>query len=1062
MKNIRQEFIENFSFDKEKHILTQIKVFLFLLLFGNVAIMAQGFVVKGKVLDANDEPLIGAAIVLKSQSTVGTVADFDGNFTLEVPDKNAVLTVSYLGMTPQDVKVNGRSMIVVVLREDSEMLEEVVVVGYGQQKKASVVGAITQTKGEVLEKAGGVSSLGSALTGKLPGVITSASTGMPGEEDPQIIIRTKSSWNNSEPLILVDGIEREMSSVDISSVESISVLKDASATAVYGVKGANGVILITTKRGQEGKANVQIKANVTAKVVSKLPEKYDAYDTFYLMNNSIEREAAINPAGWSNYTPAAIISKYRNPANAEEWDRYPNVDWEDFLFKNHTMSYNTSVNVSGGTKVVKYFAAADFVSEGDLFKTFNNNRGYNSGFGYNRINVRSNLDFSLTKTTKFSTNLFGSNAQRSLPWQMADSDASYWSAAYKSAPDAMRPIYSNGMWGWYAPRDADVPNSAYLLATSGSERRTTTKVTTDFILEQDLSMITKGLRFKANFSMDYNFMENKRGVNDMYNDSQRLWVNPDTGEYSYKFDPDSGTGIDHVINPIYWSTQAGSADIGSTYRKLYYSFQFDYSRTFGKHEVTALGLFSRLKEAQGSVFPIYREDWVFRATYNYAMKYFFEANGAYNGSEKFGPDYRFAFFPSLSAGWMLSEESFMNFLKEKKILDMLKIRASWGRVGDDSVVANWQRFTAGRFLYKDQWSNSGNAIMGTVSPDNSPYAFWKITTLGNSNISWETVEKRNLGIDYAFFNGLVAGSVDIFNDSRSDILVDGASRSVPSYFGATPPRANLGKVNSHGYELEMRLNYVFANGLRLWANGSMTHAVNEVKFKDDAPLLPDYQKSAGHTIDQVYSYIDHGNLATWDDVIGSSAWTTNNNNKLPGDYNIIDFNGDGVVDTDDKAPYQYSTTPQNTYSASAGFEWKGFSLYAQFYGVNNVTREVNFPTFRSTAHVAYVEGEYWTPNGSGVLPTPRWGSTVDAAATGTRYWYDGSYVRLKNVELSYTFKGEWLKKLGVNTARLYLNGDNLYMWTTMPDDRESNTGYSSGDGAYPTVRRFNIGIDITL
>lgn len=216
-----------------------------------------------------------------------------------------------------------------------------------------------------------------------------------------------------------------MSSVDISSVENISVLKDASATAVYGVKGANGVILITTKRGKEGKANVQIKANMTAKVVSKLPEKYDAYDTFYLMNNSIEREACLNPAGWANYTPAAIIDKYRHPANAEEWDRYPNVDWEDELFKKVAMSYNTSVNVSGGTKVVNYFAAVDFVNEGDLFKSFENGRGYNSGFGYNRINVRSNLDFHLTKTTKFSTNLFGSNAQRQLPWDMSDNDTGF-------------------------------------------------------------------------------------------------------------------------------------------------------------------------------------------------------------------------------------------------------------------------------------------------------------------------------------------------------------------------------------------------------------------------------------------------------------------------------------------------------------------------------------------------------------------------------------------------------------------------------------------------------------
>lgn len=1062
MKNIRQKYLENSS-AIWKMLLIRSYIFLLLFLSCGISLMGQnGILVKGKVLDANNEPLIGATVALKGNTSVGTIADFDGNFSIEVPSRNSVLTVSYLGMTSQDVKVNGKTIMVIVLHEDTEVLDEVVVVGYGQQKKASVVGAITQTKGEVLEKAGGVSSLGSALTGKLPGVITSSSTGMPGEEDPEIIIRTKSSWNNSEPLILVDGIEREMSSVDISSVESISVLKDASATAVYGVKGANGVILITTKRGKEGKADVQIKANVTAKVVSKLPEKYDAYDTFYLMNNSIEREACINPAGWSNYTPAGIIDKYRHPANWEEWDRYPNVDWEDYLFKDYAMSYNTSVNVSGGTQVVKYFAAADFVSEGDLFKTFDNNRGYRSGFGYNRINVRSNLDFSLTKTTKFSTNLFGSNAQRTLPWEMADNDATYWSAAYKSAPDAMRPIYSNGMWGWYAPRDADVPNSAYLLATSGTEKRTTTKVTTDFILEQDLSMLTKGLKFKASFSMDYNFIENKRGINDQYNDSQRIWVNPDTGEISYKFDPDSGTGIDKVENPIYWSTQAGSADIGSTYRKLYYSFQLDYARTFGKHEVTALGLFSRLKEAQGSVFPIYREDWVFRATYNYAMRYFFEANGAYNGSEKFGPNYRFAFFPSLSAGWMISEEPFMKFLRENKILEMLKVRLSWGRVGDDSVVPSWQRFSAGRFLYKDQWRNSGNAVMGSVSPDNSPYTFWSISTLGNPNISWETVEKRNFGLDYAFWGGLIAGSVDIFNDTRTNILVDGSSRAVPSYFGATPPRANLGKVNSHGYELEIRLNHVFNNGFRAWLNASMTHAINEIKFKDDAPLLPAYQKSAGHTIDQVYSYINHGNLATWDDVIGSSSWTTGNSNKLPGDYNIIDFNGDGIVDADDRAPYQYSTTPQNTYSASLGFDWKGFSFYAQFYGVNNVTREVNFPTFRSTAHVAYVEGDYWTPTGSGTLPTPRWGTTVDAAASGTRYWYDGSYIRLKNVELSYTFKGNWLKKIGVNSARVYLNGDNLYMWTTMPDDRESNTGFSSSDGAYPTVRRFNLGFDITL
>ena len=1021
--------------------------YLFLLmLFSFVTASAQkGITVRGTVLDSNGETIIGASVTLKGNNSVGTISDIDGNFVLTVPSEKSVLIVSYVGMKPQEVKVSSKGMIKVTLEDDTKQLEEVVVVGYGQQKKASVVGAITQTSGKTLERAGGVTSLGSALTGSLPGVITSASSGMPGAEDPQIIIRTQSSWNNSEPLILVDGIEREMSSVDISSVENISVLKDASATAVYGVKGANGVILITTKRGKEGKASVQIKANVTAKVASKLPEKYDAYDTFYLLNNSIEREACLNPNGWNDYTPTSIIDKYRHPANAEEWDRYPNTDWEKALFNSTAMSYNTSVNVSGGTKIVSYFAAADFVSEGDLFKVYDNRRGYDYGFGYNRINVRSNLDFQLTKTTKFSTNLFGSNAQRTVPWDYNDQDATFWAAAYKSAPDAMRPIYSNGMWGWYQPRDADVPNSVYKLAVAGSEKRTTTKMTSDFILEQDLHMLTKGLKFKANFSMDYTFVENKRGVNDMYHNSQRMWVRPDTGEIILE-QPELGTGLDAIINPIYWEHQAGSVNTGATYRKLYYSMQMDYTRNFGKHEVTALALFSRLKEASGSVFPIYREDWVFRLTYNYAMRYFFETNGAYNGSEKFGPDYRFAFFPSFSLGWMISEEKIVK--NNLKFLDMLKLRASWGRVGDDAVVQPWQRFTDGRFLYKNQLDYGGNTLMGNIKPANTPYTYYTISRLGNPNISWETVEKRNLGIDYAFLGGAVAGSVDIFNDTRTDILVKGSDRAIASYFGTDAPYANLGKVSSHGYELELRLNHTFNNGIRAWLNTSMTHAVNKVKFRDDAPLKPDYQKGAGHAINQVYSYIDHGNLATWDDVIGSPVWTTGNDAKLPGDYNIVDFNGDGVIDADDRAPYQYSTMPQNTYNASIGAEWKGFSIFAQFYGVNNVTREVNFPTFRSTAHVAYAEGDYWTPDGSATLPAPRWGTTIDQAASGTRYWYDGSYLRLKNVELSYTFqKSNWLKKMGIKNCRIYLNGDNLY---------------SSSDGAYPTMRRFNLGIDITL
>ncbi len=1035
---------------KNEHRLLH-SIALLLIFIMTSALAARADTVKGNVTDDTGEPLIGVTVMVVGTAG-GTVTDLDGNYTIQVPNpKKDELRFTYVGMETQTIKVNSKATINVVLKSSDSALEELVVVGYGQQKKASVVGAITQTSGKVLERAGGVSSVGAALTGNLPGVITMASSGMPGEEDPQIIIRSASTWNNTAPLILVDGIERDMSSVDISSIETISVLKDASATAVYGVKGANGVILITTKRGKEGNAVVSVKANMTAKVASKLPAKFDAYDTFYLMNNSIEREAALNPQGWGNYTPVEIIDKYRHPANTEEWDRYPNTDWEDALFKKAAMSYNASVSVSGGTKLVKYFAAADFTHEGDLFKQYDNHRGYKTGFGYNRINVRSNLDFTLTKTTQLTVNLFGSNATQKTPWDYNGDGNSYWGSAYKSAPDAMRPIYSNGMWGWYAPRDADVPNSVRILATGGDKTSTNTRINSDLALVQNLDMVTQGLSVRAKLALDYRFLEASRGINDQYHEGQLYWVNPNDGSEHPKT-PDPQTGLDVTVNPILWGYQAGEVDVNKTFRRLYYSFQFDYNRSFGKNEVGALALFSREKTTGGSSFPVYREDWVFRVTYNWDYRYFAEFNGAYNGSEKFGPKKRFEFFPSMSIGWMLSNEPFMKWATENNALTTFKIRASIGKVGDDSAGA--------RHLYQTQYSYGGNVQMGTINPQNSPYTFYTISRLGNENISWETVEKQNIGVDYSFLGGMFAGSVDFFKDKRTDIILVGSERaSIPSYFGAEAPTANIGSMDSKGYELELRFNKQIGMDMRVWCNLSMTHASNKIKFRDDPALKPAYQKYEGHESGQVTSYLDHGNLTSWDDVLGSTVWNTGNDFKLPGDYNIIDFNGDGVINTEDKAPYGYSTTPQNTYNASLGFDWKGWSIFAQFYGVSNVMRYVSYPTFRSTAHIAYDEGEYWTPWNGASLPTPRWGTTIDECAQGTRYLYDGSYCRLKNVEISYTFDGKWLQKAGMKNLRLYVNGNNLFMWTKMPDDCERGGG---GDGVYPSFRRFNVGIDLTL
>ncbi len=529
----------------------------------------------------------------------------------------------------------------------------------GNRKNESVVGAITQTTGKVFERAGVVTYFGSALAGQLLDVITYTSSGQLGEEDPKIIIRSQTSWNSSSPLILVDGIERSMSDVDILFVERISVLKDASATDVYGVHGANGVILITTKREKEGKANIQVRANATMRFPSKLPEKYDSYNTLMLRNRSIENQLDIYSDNWESYIPVDIVNKYRNPANIEEAERYPNVDWADALLKKNAKAYNASVNVSGGTKFVKYFAAVDFLNEGDVFKTVDNGGGYDAGFSYNRINVRSNLDFQLTNTTKFSSNLFGTNGTKKTPW---DFEGSFpWAAIYRTVPNSMYPVYSDGVWGFYFPKDADQPNSVYQLANSGSEKQTTTKITTDFSLKQDLKFITKGLSFEGTYSYDNSFLEVDRGINNKYKYQQQKWINPDTGEILYRYPLDSSTQFDYT-NKIEWTAQAGNIQKWSTFRRQYYSMRLNFARDFGKHTVTGLGLFSREKSARGDDFAHFREDWVVPATFSIDTKYLFEVNGAYNGSEKFGPENRFDFLPSVSAGWVISQENFMSSL----------------------------------------------------------------------------------------------------------------------------------------------------------------------------------------------------------------------------------------------------------------------------------------------------------------------------------------------------------------------------------------------------------------
>lgn len=1018
-----------------------------------LSVNAQNITVTGTVKDAAGNPLVGVAIQVEGE-TIGTVTDLDGRFTLLNIPPNSTILVTYVGMQSQRIDLNGRTSLSIILMEDTVLLEEVVIVGFGQQKKESVVGAIAQTSSEALERTGGVTSLGQALTGNLPGVVTMTATGKPGDEDPEIVIRGVSTWNQSAPLVLVDGIERPMSSVDINSVATISVLKDASATAVFGVRGANGVILITTKRGEEGKANIDINVSSTFKTYSKLPKLMDSYDALMLRNRVIENELAYAPDQWINYRPQNFIDKYRWPANLEEFERYPNVDWVDELLRDFATSYNANVNVSGGTNFVKYFVGVDYAHEGDIYKSVDNQRGYDPGFGYDRLNARSNLDFSLTKSTLLRINLFGSHAVTKAT--QGQYENLVWSAFYGIAPDAFRPRYSDGTYGYYHPNPTQAStNSLADLSLNGVGYTTVDRVNTDFTLEQDLGFLLDGLSVHARLAFDNSSQERGRGIDDTtdWEDDKFKWIDPETGKEYTNVTVDANYKFDYQNN-IAWMTSAGSVGNNATYRRLNYSVQLNYANSFGLHNVGAMGNFSREEYSIGSRLPTYRENWVFRTTYDFDRRYMLEYNGAYNGSEIFSPENRFAFFQSGAVGWMFSEEPFIKNL-DWTWMDMLKFRASYGQIGDDNINGRW--------LFMDTWEYGGafNHGLTGVNSSKSPYQWYYESQVGNPSLQWEISTKLDIAADYSLFGGVISGSLDYFKENRSNILLSGDRRAVPSYFGVKAPTANLGEVDTKGFEIEVRWNKPINRDWRLWGNVFYTRATSKVIEADDPILQPEYQKAANKAIGQYYSHVDYGYYNTWDELYGSTGHDALNETRIPGNYIILDYDADGIITEFDNIPYGFTGVPENTVNSQFGVDYKGWSFFVQFYGVTNVTRYVGLSSLGGVRNTAFHEGTYWSKDNTNAdVPLPRWGAMQSKYTPGTRFLFDGSYLRLKYAELSYTFSQEdWIKKIGLSSLKVFANGNNLFLWTDMPDDRESNTG---GGSAYPTQRRFNLGLRISL
>ena len=1037
------------------------------LLLSPPLLWGQNHSIKGQIVDAkSNEPLIGVNITVEGTSN-GTISDVDGHFTLTAtPD--AVLKISYIGYREILLKVADlKKDAIISLEEDSKQLEEVVVVGYGVQKKVTSVGSITQTGGNELMKGGSVNSVSEALQGKLNGVVAINSSGMPGDNEVKMYIRGKSTWDNIDPLVLVDGIERNMNDVDMNEIESISVLKDASATAVYGVRGGNGVILITTKRGTDTAPVINFSANYTFKSPTtsmKLADHVTAMQAYNM--------AMANDASWDKLIPQSTIDAWSRAYAEGNYgaynDVFPYVNWWDELITGgFTQNYN--INIRGGTDYMKYFASAGYQGDGDIYD-LKKNDDFDPRHTYKRYNWRSNFDFNFTKSTKLSINIAGSMGYRN---KSIDNDSPFNRILTESTSD--HPImYSDGNWG-----DDEEKNPVANMNLGGAKLRKTFQGWYDASLEQKLDFITKGLKVAAKVSYSSSSTTNTDVYRGGGSADQALksivryhrvydYANPvvnTDGTITYPMIEDKRLPTSESVPLPPGVTMWDGLDAYT--RRFYYEFSVAYNRSFNDHNVSALALVNRKiyderyteNNTQYMRFPNYNEDWVGRVTYNWKERYLTEMNISYTGSEKFARGERFGLFPSFSLGWRLSEEP---FIKKSigKVLTNAKFRYSWGKVGSDAGAKRWN--------YIQQFTSDGNITLGTDASGQIWGPLYHEGDVANLNSTWEKSTKQNLGIEIGLWNKLDI-TLDLFDEKRKDILMEPQTTSFIT--GAKFNALNIGSTKNHGFELELHYNDKIGSDFRYHVGFTLASSENRVVFRDDPVNGPNHLKEAGKPIGHQNRYLAVGNYETIDDVFNNAQTGSINSvapgQVVPGDFIYIDFDSNGILNGQDKVAVDELNYPLHTYGLNLGFDWKGLSFSAMFYaptGVYKLVNSVYSASFKSGKINAQPDVmNAWTPetaNTSGVR-APALHLTNDGAFNGTESTYryqNFSYLRLKTMELGYNLPKKWLKTVGLKSLQVYVTGNNLLTWWG-GDDRIDPEGEQA---KYPILRSFTSGVRVSF
>lgn len=1038
----------------------RLHLLLLALLLSGVTFAQNLLKVQGLVTDEQNEPLIGVTVQIQNKSK-GTVTDADGNYVLPGVPKGSTLVFTYVGYKPQQVKVMSSTHNIIMLA-DNKQLDELVVIGYGQQRKVTLTGSVSNVDGKELLKSP-AASLGNALSGKLPGMQSVQYSGVPGGDDPVIRIRGVGTFNSAEPLVLVDGVERGFSQIDPNEVQDISILKDASATAVFGVRGANGVILVTTRHGQVGKPRITLTASAGLQQISKFLEPASSYEYATAYNHAQTVEGVAEDG--LKFSQEAI----RHWKDMDMPTVYPSTNWFKYLMNDHAWQEQYNVNVTGGTERVRYFVSVGMLDQNGLFKTFN--QGKDANFKYRRYNFRTNLDIDFSKWNTLSIGIGGRIGRRN---SIGNGEYNGQSGLFgvEGLLNNGTPMSGYGLdsQGRRIISDPDLVGAVGsdglgLIYQHGYTIQRENVVNLDLQYKLKLDFITKGLDFRIKGSYNSDYTQQKARTT---GDGIKYKATIAEGEY----EADGSPKIVYVRQGDTWPLGYSEARWGG--RNWYAESSLNYARKFGDHNVTALLLYNESKNYYpGGIYnsiPRGYVGMVARATYDYQTKYLLDLNMGYNGSENFAKGKRFGFFPSASVGWIASSEKFWKPIS--KIVTYLKIRGSIGKVGNDQGVGRFL-YLPGTWQFYDNnggawWTNDRTGNFGTANGSFMPGA--RESSNGNPDVTWETAVKQNYGFDARFLNDRLSLGVDLYWEDRKNILVSNET-TVAGISALKPNSINYGRVKNHGYEITLR-----------WADkiGQVDYSIspavaysrNKVVEMAEVKKEFNHMYHRGHPVGQPFGYefFEFYVPGKTEEHYKAQYGTDMPDQQItlrPGDCVFVDLTGDGKVDANDVHAIGYSDIPEYTGSVNATLNWKGLDFSMTWVGAAHVNRQLSsfytpaFGTGNQSMLNKWVYDNSWTEdNPNAILPriSLEKSAREHNGALSAPWMVDASYIRLKNLEIGYSFHIPGLK---INSIRVYANGYNLLTFTSFKaNDPEAQAGY--GSTRYPMTRVYNFGMNINF